>query len=883
MLSHLAGSPGDRIVDLGELQKRVPALGTAPRVTRIFAENIVRAALRAPGSSRPSSVAEATEAVAALVAAGSSGEPVEFDLWPTRLVLQDHSGIPVLADLAALRSQVAAAGGDAAAVRPALPVDLVVDHSIEAHLSGNDAALDRNMEREFALNGERYRFLRWAEGAVPDLRIVPPGGGIVHQMHLEHLAAVVLRDRSGILAPDTVLGTDSHTPMINALGVLGWGVGGVEASSAMFGHPVSVRSQPVIALRLTGAPRPGIMSTDIALTLAQYLRERGVVGTILEFVGPGIRALSVEDRSTIANMAPEYGCLAAYFPVDDAVLRYLTATGRSASHVRTVADYTRQQGLFDDGGTTPDLSGYSDVWSFDLATVRGSAAGPRRPQDRLYFAEVPRSFQQSRQDRGERSVGADRPHSNEGAIAIAAITSCTNTANPRLMIAAGVVARNAVHRGLAVPEWVKTSLAPGSRRVTDYLAAAGLLEPLARLGFDVVGYGCTTCIGNSGPLHDTVEKWVAAGAGTAAVLSGNRNFEGRIHPAISGAYLMSPPMVVAYALAGTVLIDVERDPLGHGPAGEPVYLADLWPPEEELTASVSSAVARLSGRSRDVFRGDARWHAITAPSGPCYDWPSNSSYLMPSPLVSPDGHCGHGDVIDARVLVFAPDSTTTDHISPAGRIAPDSEAGRYLLDLGVPVAEFNSYGCRRGNHHALVRGTFANVKFRNRLTPDRPGGWTRLAPSGETATVYRAAQEYAAAGVPVIVLAGRDYGMGSSRDWAAKGPRLLGVRAVLATSFERIHRSNLVGVGIVPLQFLDGDDPDRLGLTGTESFTIRGLGTAAPLSTVSVSATDPDGGVRRWQMLVRIDTAAELRCVRQGGFLSLLARELTPDPTEAED
>jgi aconitate hydratase len=880
MLSHLPGSSGDRIVDLGELCKRIPALGTAPRVTRIFAENLMRAALREPGSSQRSSVAEATEAVAALASAGRSGKTVEFDLWPTRLVLQDHSGIPVLADLAALRSQVAAAGGVAAAVRPALPIDLVVDHSVEAHRSGDAAALGLNMDREFVLNRERYRFLRWAEGAIEGLRIVPPGGGIVHQMHLEHLAAVVMRDRNGILAPDTVLGTDSHTPMINALGVLGWGVGGVEASSVMFGHPVSVRSQPVVAIRLTGAPRAGIMSTDIALTLAQFLRERGVVGTILEFVGTGVRALSVEDRSTLANMAPEYGCLAAYFPVDDAVLRYLAATGRSSSHVRTVAAYTRHQDLFWDGETTPDLSGYTDVWSFDLGLVESSTAGPRRPQDRLRFAEVARSFRLARESRTGNGAGPDHPR--EGAVAIAAITSCTNTANPRLMIAAGLVARNAVDRGLSVPNWVKTSLAPGSRRVTDYLGAAGLLGPLARLGFDVVGYGCTTCIGNSGPVHESVESWIADGAGTAAVLSGNRNFEGRIHPAISGAYLMSPPMVVAYALAGTVLIDVERDPLGHDRSGRPVRLADLWPSEDELAACLLSATADLSERSRDVFQGDQRWSAITAVPGDTYDWPSDSTYLMPSPLVSPAKYTGYGDFDGARVLIFANDSTTTDHISPAGRIAPDSEAGRYLQRLGVSVPKFNSYGCRRGNHHVLIRGTFANVKFRNRLAPDRLGGWTRLAPSGQIVSVYRAAREYAASGTPVIVLAGRDYGMGSSRDWAAKGPRLLGVRAVLATSFERIHRSNLIGVGIVPLQFLEGEDPDRLGLAGTESFAVEGLADAAPLSEVAVTATDAAGNVKRWFMSVRIDTSAELSTVRAGGFLSVLARELTPGPTTTE-
>jgi aconitate hydratase len=865
MLSSLPSWPLHRIVSLRELDQRVPALRRAPKVTRILAENIVRSARTAPEPERAGAIDAATGVVSDLCAAVTGGREVEFAFRPTRLLLQDHSGVPVLADLAALRSLVDSAGRDVRVVQPALPVDLVVDHSVEAHFSGNPQALDGNMSREYSLNAERYRFLRWAQSAIDGLRVVPPGGGIVHQIHLEHLAHVVMPDGAGILAPDTVLGTDSHTPMINGLGVLGWGVGGVEASSVMFGHPVSIRSQPVLGIRLTGSLRPGVLATDLALSLTEVLRRRGVVGMFCEFTGPGVRSLSVEDRATVANMAPEYGCLTAYFPIDAAVVDYLAATGRPAESVALVAEYAEYQGLLaeNDPGSTPV---YSDLLTFDLGAVQTSVSGPRRPQERLSLSEVPASFPRS-------SPGADGAAAgNDGAVVIAAITSCTNTANPRLVVTAGLLARNAVAAGLSVQPWTKTTFAPGSRRVTDYLEAVGLLEPLSALGFDVAGYGCTTCIGNSGPLTPAAQAWPAGSAATAAVLSGNRNFEGRIHSAVDGAYLMSPAMVVVYALAGNVLRDLGREPVGHDRAGRPVHLGDLWPGEDEVREVLAAARDSVRDTGHDVFRGDARWRALDTPVGSCYDWPQGSSYLKPSPFVSA-ASSGLADIDGARVLVFAPDSTTTDHISPAGRIALHSDAARYLTEQGVASAEYNSYGCRRGNHDVLVRGTFANTKFRNRIA-DGSGARTTLFPDGAPMSVHEAAQQYSARDTPVIVLGGRDYGMGSSRDWAAKGPRLLGVRAVLAKSFERIHRSNLIGVGIVPLQFQDDEDADTLGLVGDESFTVTGLESAMPGSDVTVCAVkEGSGSPTRWRMRVRIDTAAEWETVRRGGFLSMLAQE----------
>lgn len=865
----LRGVPADRYISLAAAEPLCPGLAGAPRVTRILAENLLRSAAAAPGPAQPGSAL--WEQVGALVRAAAGDGQVECDLFPTRLLLQDHSGVPVLADLTALRSAAVAAGREPTSVQPAVPVDLVVDHSVEAQLTAVPDAVSANLDREYRLNAERYRFLRWAESAMRQLRVVPPGQGIVHQIHLERLAQVVMRDRNGVLAPDLVLGTDSHTPMVNSVGVLGWGVGGIDASAALLGGPISMLSQPVIGVELTGVPGPGIMATDIALTMTAWLRAVGVVNTMVEYFGPGVRALSVPDRGTLANMAPEYGCTTAFFPVDDAVLEYLSLTGRPPEQVARIAAYCREQGLFAEGGADEPV-GYARRLTFDLSAVEPSVSGPRRPQDRVALSGVAATFPGGA-DTGTRGT---RPH--DGDIAIAAITSCTNTANPRAMLAAGLLARRAVARGLSVPEWVKTSLAPGSRAVSSYLQAAGLSEPLARLGFGEVGYGCTTCIGNSGsltaPMADAVDRH---GVRAAAVLSGNRNFEGRIHSGVAGAYLMSPALVIAFALAGTVLVDLRRDPLGHDPDGVAVRLADLWPSEAEL-ADVMPAVSAAAFRTAGGRASEQRWTDLPAPAGPVFDWPAGSSYLMPSPLVTETGDRPSGDLAGARALVFAPDSTTTDHISPAGQIPVNSPAGQYLLAHGVTHPQFNSYGCRRGNHEVLVRGTFANPRFRNRLAPGTTGALTRWFPSGEEMSVHDAAARYAADGVPVVILAGRGYGMGSSRDWAAKGPRLLGVRAVLAVDFERIHRSNLVSVGILPLEFAPGTDADSLGLAGTEEYHIGGLDQLTPRASVPVRAVRADGTTVEWRMRARVDTARELAWIRSGGVLRALSEEALRSP-----
>ncbi|WP_405977504.1 aconitate hydratase AcnA [Streptomyces sp. NBC_00158] len=874
--SHGAG----RYVSLAAAEENgLTGLGAAPRSVRVLVENLLRAAVRSGDEAAPAAAMASSAAL--LSACAGAGPEEEIVLSPTRLVLQDHTGVPVLSDLASLRSLLAERGLDPRRARPVLPVDLVVDHSVEANAWARPGALALNMAREHELNRERYRFLRWAQREIGGLRVVPPGRGIVHQMNLEHLARVVMPDAGGLLAPDFVLGTDSHTPMVGALGVLGWGVGGIEAETALLGHPVSLLSPPVVGVRLTGALPVGSTATDLALMTTRFLRETGVVGQFVEFFGPGVRTLSVPDRATVSNMAPEYGCTVAFFPVDAATLEYLRLTGRPERDVALAEAYTKEQALFApaDGSAEPLCA---RTVEFDLSSVEPSVAGPRRPQERLSLREVPASFPDGDGDGdgGGPGGGSGRRRAGglpDGAVGIAAITSCTNTSNPESMVIAGLVARKAVARGLSVPPWVKTTLAPGSRAVPRYLAAAGLLPALERLGFAVAGFGCTTCIGNSGGLAPAAEDAVRRdGTRLAAVLSGNRNFEGRIHPDAAAAYLASPALVVAYALAGTVRTDLGGEPLGMDASGRGVRLSELWPSPSEIAVALSHVTGEHFAPEREtLFRGGREWEELEFPRGPVYDWPAGSTYLVRSPFFDGAGRGGTADLRGARVLVFAGDSTTTDHISPAGTIAASSPAGRHLAGAGVAQADFNSYGCRRANHEVLVRGAFANPGFRNRLTPSHPGGHTLHLPGGEVTTVHEAASRYAAEGTPVIVLAGRDYGFGSSRDWAAKGPALLGVRAVLAESFERIHRSNLVGMGIVPLQFRAGHGPRELGLTGRESYGITGLEGLRPRGEVVVRALGPAGGlVAAWRMTARVDTARELDYVRRGGFLRAVAAPL---------
>ncbi|WP_438484874.1 aconitate hydratase AcnA [Streptomyces sp. S186] len=859
----------------------VAGLSTAPRTVRILVENVLRSAVTAADGhdGADEALGRAVSAATALVlACAGAGAEQETALRPTRLILQDHTGVPVLADLASLRSLLQERGLDPRRARPALPVDLVVDHSVEVDAWARPDAVRLNMAREHRLNHERFRFLRWAQQGIPGLRVVPPGRGIVHQMHLEHLARLVMPDPAGLLAPDLVLGTDSHTPMAGGLGVLGWGVGGIEAETALLGHAISLLSPPVLGVRLVGELPAGSTATDLALTMTQFLRRTGVVGEFVEFFGPGVGTLAVPDRATVANMAPEYGSTVAFFPVDEATLDYLRLTGRSPAEVARVETYTKEQGLFvplGDGGAEPVCA---RTLEFDLSAVEPSVAGPRRPQERLPLSAVAAGFPAS----GNGATQAPRTTAGpaavpDGAIAIAAITSCTNTSNPRSMVTAGLVARKAVERGMRVPNWVKTTLAPGSRAVVHYLNAAGLVPHLEKLGFGVAGYGCTTCIGNSGGLPDVATEAARAGVRLAAVLSGNRNFEGRIHPDIAAAYLASPALVVAFALAGTVRCDLSSQPLGVDAEGRPVHLAELWPAPEEITEAVGQVSREHFQREKaHLFSGGAEWTGLEFPSGPVYDWPADSTYLLRSPFFEEQAEGGSlTELHGARVLVFAGDSTTTDHISPAGTITEDSPAGRYLSAAGVPPAQYNSYGCRRGNHEVLVRGAFANAKFRNRLTPSHQGSHTLYLPTGRRMSVHAAANAYADDGIPVVILAGRDYGFGSSRDWAAKGPALLGVRAVLAESFERIHRSNLIGMGIIPLQFPQGQNADALGLTGHEGVEIRGLGALRPRGEVDVVARNAAGEpVAEWRMRARVDTERELRYVRQGGFLRAVAAGL---------
>ncbi len=786
----------------------------------------------------------------------------QLAFMPARVLMQDLTGVPAVVDLAALRSAVARRGADPGRVDPLVPVDLVIDHSVQVDAFGSDGAYARNIEREYERNGERYQLLRWAQRAFRNFRVVPPGMGICHQVNLEYLARVV-QVRDGVAFPDTLVGTDSHTTMINSIGVLGWGVGGIEAEAVMLGQPLYLTTPQVVGVRLLGALRTGVTATDLVLTLTEQLRHHGVVGKFIEFFGPGLGSLTVADRATLSNMSPEFGATAATFPVDSQTLRYLADTGRAQDQIDLVERYTREQGLFRTGDEAPPA--YTETLDLDLDSVVPSVAGPRRPQDRVSLPQVGSSFADAFGTSAENGTKL-----GDGSVVISAITSCTNTSNPALMVAAGLVAKKAVERGLHRRPWVKTSLAPGSRVVIDYLERAGLMAPLDALGFNLVGFGCTTCIGNSGPLPDEVAAAIERDdLKVAAVLSGNRNFEARIHPAVRANYLASPPLVVAYALAGSVNTDLTSDPLGEGTDG-PVFLRDVWPTPDEVDAALAGAYTSdlFDEEYGRIFEGDERWTALPVPEGELFAWDPHSTYVREATFFEHPADLS--DIVDARVLAVLGDSVTTDHISPAGAFSPDVPAGRYLVSEGVEPREFNSYGARRGNHEVMVRGTFANIRLRNALA-GREGGYTRHVPSGEQLPIYDAAQRYAVEGVPLVVIAGREYGSGSSRDWAAKGTALLGVRAVIAQSFERIHRTNLVALGVIPLQLRDGDSAESLGLDGTETYTIRGLGGLDVGSPVTVEV---NGGERSFECIARLDAPADVKTYRAGGLLQMVMRQL---------
>ncbi len=810
--------------------------------------------------------------------------PIEIPFKPARVVLQDFTGVPSLVDLAALRSAMGRMGGDARRVEPLIPVDLVVDHSVQVDSFANSDALRRNAEIEFERNRERYEFLRWGANAFESFRVVPPLTGIVHQVNLEYLAKGVIA-RDGVAFPDSLVGADSHTTMINGLGVVGWGVGGIEAEAVMLGQPIYMLTPEVVGFKLDGQLPEGTTATDLTLTVVQMLREKGVVDKFVEFYGTGLTGIGLADRATIANMAPEYGATMGFFPVDDETLRYLARTGRTAEEVDVVERYTKEQGLFrtDD---TPEPR-FTDTLELDLSTVEPSLAGPKRPQDRIALGQMKDAFEGAlRAPVGNSGFGLDDDEAQKrmngqlghGAVVIAAITSCTNTSNPSVMVAAGLLAKKAVEKGLKVHAHVKTSLAPGSRVVSDYLDQAGLTPYLEQLGFHTVGYGCTTCIGNSGPLPDPVVAAIHEGDLVAAsVLSGNRNFEGRVHPHVKANYLASPPLVVAYALAGRVDLDLNAEPIGLDGDGNAVFLRDVWPSQDEIGETVARALKpdMFEARYGNVFEGNEMWNAVGGQAGDLYGWQAESTYVQEPPFfvdLSPELDAV-SDITGARVLARLGDSVTTDHISPAGSIAVDSPAGQFLISRGVEPKDFNSYGSRRGNHEVLMRGTFANIRIRNALAPGTEGGVTVHLPSGEQMSIYDAAMQYVDEGVPSIVIAGAEYGSGSSRDWAAKGPLLLGVRAVLVESFERIHRSNLVGMGVLPLEFMEGENAESLGLTGREVYDITGLSDdLQPLQDVTVTATDEDGNVRSFSATVRIDTPVEIDYYRNGGILHTVLR-----------
>ena len=822
----------------------------------------------------------------------------EISFTPARVIMQDFTGVPCVVDLAAMRDAIGRLGGDPARVNPLAPAELVIDHSVQVDAYGSATALARNNEIEFERNGERYAFLRWGQTAFDNFKVVPPNTGIVHQVNIERLARVVFHnERNGTAYPDTVVGTDSHTTMVNGLGVLGWGVGGIEAEAAMLGQPVTMLIPQVIGFRLTGRLPAGTTATDLVLTVTEMLRKKGVVEKFVEFFGDGLANLPLADRATIANMAPEFGSTCGIFPIDEETIRYLELTGRPREQIDLVETYARHQGLWRQNGQRD--AEYTDVLELDLGTVEPSLAGPKRPQDRVPLRSMKSAYRAAHE-----KMAAEREQKNpdalglapadidgttvnvkDGAVLIAAITSCTNTSNPSVLVAAGLLARNARRRGLKSRPWVKTSLAPGSRVVTNYLDKAGLSGDLEAVGFYTVGYGCTTCIGNSGPLKPEISEAVKEGDVIAtSVLSGNRNFEGRVHPEVKMNFLASPPLVVAYALAGTTDVDLTTEPLGTGSDGQPVYLKDIWPTPQEVATTVAACVdSDMFRRSyASVFEGDANWKAIAVPTGTIYRWDDKSTYVKNPPYF--DGMTmtppTAPDIVGAHVLALLGDSVTTDHISPAGNIAKSSPAARYLMEQGVEPGDFNSYGSRRGNHEVMMRGTFANIRLRNQLAPGTEGGVTVHVPSGVQMSIYDAAMIYKSEGTPLVVLAGKEYGTGSSRDWAAKGTMLLGVKAVIAESFERIHRSNLIGMGVLPLQYVDGQNAGSLGLTGRENFDIVGLDGGAA-RTVKVLARGRDGATRQFTARVRIDTPKELEYYRHGGILQYVLRSLAGEPAAA--
>jgi len=883
-------SVGDRsygIHRLGALGTELGDLARLPYSLRILLENLLRT------EDGVNVVADDIRALASWDPTGTPDKEIAFT--PARVLLQDFTGVPAVVDLAAMREAMATMGGDPAKINPLQPAELVIDHSVQVDAFGSADAFSRNTELEYERNRERYQFLRWGQSAFRNFRVVPPETGIVHQVNLEYLARVVFTTDGDepFAYPDTLVGTDSHTTMVNGLGVLGWGVGGIEAEAAMLGQPVSMLIPQVVGFKLTGSLAEGATATDLVLVVTEMLRHHGVVGKFVEFYGAGLAGLPLADRATIANMAPEYGATCGIFPVDDETLRYLRFTGRSDEQIALVEAYMKEQGLFHTADT-PEAE-YSARLELDLGAVRPSIAGPRRPQDRILLSEARSSFSQalktfpSAAGNNHSAVeftmnGADHVI-DHGAIVIAAITSCTNTSNPSVMVAAGLLAKKGVERGLRTSPWVKTSLAPGSKVVTRYLDQAGLTPYLDTLGFQTVGYGCTTCIGNSGPLPSEVSAAVNEGnLVVCSVLSGNRNFEGRINQDVKANYLMSPPLVVAYAIAGRMDIDIYTDPIGADTAGNPVYLRDIWPSQQEVEKAIEGGLTSEMFRSSyaDVFAGDEHWRSLPVPTGQIYEWEGSSTYVKNPPYFHdmPRRAAERVDNIDgARLLAILGDSVTTDHISPAGSIKITSPAGEYLIANGVDPKDFNSYGSRRGNHEVMMRGTFANIRLRNRMVPGVEGGYTLYLPTGETTTIYDAAMRYQTDGTPLVVLAGKEYGSGSSRDWAAKGTRLLGVRAVIAESFERIHRSNLVGMGVLPLEFTDAQSAESLGLTGAETISITGLATLFALGfprerTTTVRAVGNDGSAIEFTARVRIDTPQELQYFLHGGILQYVLRQL---------
>jgi aconitate hydratase len=859
---------------LEALEKRGANVSRIPYSIKILLENLLR-------TENGATVKASDIDYVAAWKIGAQAKEINFS--PARVLLQDFTGVPCVVDLAAMRDALRDMGADPKRANPLIPADLVIDHSVQVDQFGSTGAFEFNALLEFQRNQERYAFLRWGQKAFQDFRVVPPDTGIVHQVNLEYLAPVVFTDRkqSPVLAyPDTLVGTDSHTTMINGLGVVGWGVGGIEAEACMLGQPISMLLPEVVGFKLKGRLAEGCTATDLVLTVTQMLRKKGVVGKFVEFYGPGVAALPLADRATIGNMAPEYGATIGFFPIDHQTLDYLRLSNRSAEQVALVEAYAKAQGLF----LTPESADpeYSDTLELDLGAVVPSMAGPKRPQDRINLPDVKKNFLDTlnaAQKTAEVSTNGSKSTIQDGSVVIAAITSCTNTSNPSVMIAAGLLAKKAVEKGLNIKPWVKSSLAPGSKVVTDYLNDAGLTPYLEKLQFNLVGYGCTTCIGNSGPLPEPVADAVQKGKLTvAAVLSGNRNFEGRINALVRANYLASPPLVVAYALAGRVDIDMQTEPLGSDQNGQGVFLKDIWPTTEEVQSAVTRSVRAemFQKQYSGVFQGDERWNSVKVPTGDLYDWSEKSTYIRKPPYFENmvDPGTSVQDLAHLRVLAMLGDSVTTDHISPAGNIPADSPAGKFLIEHGVKPGDFNSYGARRGNHEVMVRGTLANIRLRNQLAPGTEGGWTTHVPSGEKMFIYDASVKYQKEGTPLLIIAGKEYGSGSSRDWAAKGTLLLGVRAVIAESFERIHRSNLVGMGVLPMQFLPGVTRESLGLTGFEEYSILGIPQAIATGANARVWAKSDSGEKTFEVIARIDTPQEAEYYRNGGILPYVVRQL---------